>query len=403
MLPDGWKKIPLHRLAEVRTGIAKGKSGLKDPIALPYLRVANVQDGHLDLAEIKTIQVEQSQVERYSLQHGDVLMTEGGDFDKLGRGAVWKDQLPRCLHQNHVFAVRPDKAKLEPEFLSALAGSEYGRNYFLSCAKRSTNLASINSSQLKSFPVLTPSVAEQRRIADVLTTWEQAIATSVQLSVNSRKHQILLATALLTGRRRFGQHPPWIATPLSQMIRESRSPGSGGNTARKLTVKLYGRGVVSKPEKRVGSESTRYYRRFAGQFIYSKLDFLNGAFGRVPPHLDGYESTLDLPAFDFMPCVDPRWFVYFVSRPDFYLGHLGLANGGRKARRVNPIDLLDVCVDMPTLSEQRVIADALDLANQECAMNQRRFEILKQEKAALMDELFAGKRRVRLPDGEATP
>lgn len=156
MLPKGWSRRPLHEVADVRTGVAKGKTGLIDPVELPYLRVANVQDSFINLSEVKTIEVERHQIDRYSLKAGDILMTEGGDFDKLGRGAVWNGTLDPCLHQNHVFAVRAKRELVNPLFLSALSGSEYGRTYFLSCAKRSTNLASINSSQLKAFPVLLP-------------------------------------------------------------------------------------------------------------------------------------------------------------------------------------------------------------------------------------------------------
>lgn len=164
---EDWPTVELHTVAQVRTGVAKGKKGLKEPVELPYLRVANVQAGHIDLSEVKTIEVEASQVERYALQAGDVLMTEGGDFDKLGRGDVWLGQIAPCLHQNHVFAVRPDPARLHPHYLAEFASSEQGRKYFLGCAKRTTNLASINSSQLKAFPILLPPLETQAEIAAV--------------------------------------------------------------------------------------------------------------------------------------------------------------------------------------------------------------------------------------------
>src|ERR1019366_5284521 len=105
-IPKTWRATTLELHAEVRTGIAKGKKGRKSPVSLPYLRVANVQDGYLSLIEIKTIDVEKKDAERYRLQDGDVLLTEGGDFDKLGRGAVWRGEIPYCLHQNHIFSVR---------------------------------------------------------------------------------------------------------------------------------------------------------------------------------------------------------------------------------------------------------------------------------------------------------
>lgn len=197
-----WPTVSLCEVAEVRTGVAKGKKGLQEPVELPYLRVANVQDGHIDLAEVKNIEVEATQVERYALQPGDVLMTEGGDFDKLGRGDVWEGQISPCLHQNHVFAVRPEPGKLNSYYLAALAASDHGRQYFLSCAKRTTNLASINSSQLKAFPVLLPSISVQESIAEVVDSANAKVAV---LEEKQERYQTLkrgLMQRLLTGEWR---------------------------------------------------------------------------------------------------------------------------------------------------------------------------------------------------------
>lgn len=145
---------------------------------LPYLMVANVQDGFLNLDEIKEIEVSAEQVERYSLVDGDVLFTEGGDYDKLGRGTVWQGEIKNCLHQNHIFVVRPHAEVLNPYFLSYQAGSRYGKQYFLKCSKQTTNLASINSAQLKGFPVLMPTIEEQvqivSHIGDLLAKEQQA-------------------------------------------------------------------------------------------------------------------------------------------------------------------------------------------------------------------------------------
>lgn len=142
------------------------------------MRVANVQDGFLNLSEIKEIEVSEELIDRYSLKNGDVLFTEGGDYDKLGRGTVWQGQIKNCLHQNHVFVVRPQADVLSPYFLSYQAGSRYGKQYFLKCSKQTTNLASINSTQLKGFPVLMPTIEEQAQIVllidDLLAKEQQA-------------------------------------------------------------------------------------------------------------------------------------------------------------------------------------------------------------------------------------
>lgn len=190
---EDWPTVELHTVAQVRTGVAKGKKGLKDPVELPYLRVANVQAGHIDLSEVKKIEVEASQVERYALHVGDVLMTEGGDFDKLGRGDVWLGQIAPCLHQNHVFAVRPDPSKLNPHYLAEFASSEQGRRYFLGCAKRTTNLASINSSQLKAFPIPLPHLKQQA----VITAVAASVNAKIKLLEAKRREQEKLKRGLM--------------------------------------------------------------------------------------------------------------------------------------------------------------------------------------------------------------
>lgn len=195
-------RVPLGEVAEVRTGLAKGKSGQRDAIQVPYLRVANVQDGHLDLKEVKLIEVAAEQVGRYSLQAGDVLMTEGGDFDKLGRGTVWSGEIDPCLHQNHVFAVRPHPGSVQPGFIAALAASDYGRSYFLSCAKRSTNLASINSTQLKALPIPLVPMVEQARFVAVMETATKAARASEDVVDRLVQEKRALMAALLTGKRR---------------------------------------------------------------------------------------------------------------------------------------------------------------------------------------------------------
>jgi len=163
---DNWQpalnRAPLSELAEVQTGLAMGRKPDGTTTRMPYLRVANVLDGALDLREMKEIVVEKHKIPRYSLRRGDVLMTEGGDLDKLGRGTVWQGEIQGCLHQNHVFAVRPDLSRLEPWFLAAVARSPYGRSFFLQSAKRTSNLASVNKKQVSGFLVPLMPLSKQR-------------------------------------------------------------------------------------------------------------------------------------------------------------------------------------------------------------------------------------------------
>lgn len=185
-VPKSWEVVPLRDCCAVQTGIAKGrKVNELDAVTLPYLRVANVQSGFLDLEQIKTITIRANERPRYTLQEGDVVLTEGGDFDKLGRGFIWNGQIKDCVHQNHIFAVRVDRSRLIPEFFAHLSQSAYGKSYFLSVAHKTTNLACINTSKLKGFPVLIPTRDEQAEIVSVLGTLDS------KLSVHQRKHSTL--------------------------------------------------------------------------------------------------------------------------------------------------------------------------------------------------------------------
>ena len=110
-IPAEWRKTQLRHCAAIKSGITLGKKYEKTDslVERPYLRVANVQDGYVDLSVLTTIEVTQDEDLKYRLRAGDVLMTEGGDRDKLGRGCVWHGEIEPCLHQNHIFAVQTSK------------------------------------------------------------------------------------------------------------------------------------------------------------------------------------------------------------------------------------------------------------------------------------------------------
>jgi type I restriction enzyme S subunit len=167
-IPAEWRWVKLEQYCTVQTGIAKNATkNLSKPVTLPYLRVANVQDGYLDLTEIKEITIDEEKVSRYSLQAGDVLFCEGGDFDKVGRGHVWEGQITPCLHQNHVFVVKCGP-EINPYFLSLARQTEYAKKYFLNASKQTTNLASINSTQLKALPIPLCGLEEQNELVKLV-------------------------------------------------------------------------------------------------------------------------------------------------------------------------------------------------------------------------------------------
>ncbi|AKJ05576.1 type I restriction enzyme S subunit [Archangium gephyra] len=164
-LPTGWCWTTLRSISELQGGITKGQKRSPDERlrAVPYLRVANVQRGYLDLSEMKEIEATAAEIEELRLSRGDILFNEGGDRDKLGRGWIWQEELPLCIHQNHVFRARLYSREVEPKFVSHYANSA-GQRYFVEQGKQTTNLASINLTKLGNLPVPLPPAHEQRRI-----------------------------------------------------------------------------------------------------------------------------------------------------------------------------------------------------------------------------------------------
>jgi type I restriction enzyme, S subunit len=144
-LPMGWVWASLDMLGEIASGVAKGtkRDASVSVREVHYLRVANVQRGYLDLSEVKTILATERDINELTLKNGDVLFNEGGDRDKLGRGWVWRDEVAECIHQNHVFRMRPYSPDLRPELISH-HGNTFGKLWFQTAGKQTTNLASSN-------------------------------------------------------------------------------------------------------------------------------------------------------------------------------------------------------------------------------------------------------------------
>ncbi|HWL45928.1 MAG TPA: hypothetical protein VNQ73_23510 [Ilumatobacter sp.] len=226
-LPPSWAWTELGVIAEVVGGVTKDSKRQSDAsfVEVPYLRVANVQRGFLDLETITTIRVAPEKAAQLELQRGDVLFNEGGDRDKLGRGWVWESQIASCIHQNHVFRARLSGG-VEPKLVS-IWGNTFGRGWFEDRGKQTTNLASLNLKTLKAFPVPIAPVEEQSRIlAEVerqmsfLDACERAVEIGLARSAGLRRSVL---KAAFEGRLVPQDPSDEPATVLLERIRAERS------------------------------------------------------------------------------------------------------------------------------------------------------------------------------------
>ena len=164
--PKGLPEKRLDSLADIVSGITKGRKVKTDELyEVPYMAVSNVKDGYIDWTTVKTIMATGGEIDQYRLMPGDVLMTEGGDPDKLGRGAIIYEPPKDCIHQNHIFRVRLKQDVLLPVFMAQYLQQQKSKRYFLGCAKQTTGIASINMKQLSALPVLVPPMKDQEEYA----------------------------------------------------------------------------------------------------------------------------------------------------------------------------------------------------------------------------------------------
>ncbi len=199
-LPVGWEWVRFGDVVSISSGVTLGrKTPYAKPVSLPYLRVANVQRWYLDLASMKEVVVDEVELPRFQLRKGDLLIAEGGDWDKVGRTAIWRDEIATCLHQNHVFKARAITPDWNAGWAELFLNSGVARSYFASSAKQTTNLASINMTQLKHCAFPLPPLAEQSRIVtrvEALMRLCDALEAKGQLE--AAQHAQLVSTLLGT-------------------------------------------------------------------------------------------------------------------------------------------------------------------------------------------------------------
>ena len=394
-LPKGWKIGKVGCLFDVQLGKMLNETARTTGEQQPYLTNCNVQWGRFDLSKLNEMHFSERDKSKFTLKKGDLVVCEGGE---VGRCAIWREEISPCFFQKTLHRLRPTTDEIVTEFMFAYMS-------YISCSKRVSDLttqssiAHLTREQFCKLDVILPPLPEQRKIAEILGAWDEALEKLDALIAAKELRKKGLMQQLLTGKRRVkGFTGKWERTTFGNLLQESRNPGSHGLFAQKITVKLYGKGVYAKQERMSGSENTKYFVRHTGQFIYSKLDFLNGAFGIVPPSLEGFESTQDLPAFDVAKKCDGRWLLAYVVRPEFYTRQLGAAAGGRKARRVNPPEFLALPVNLPALPEQRAIADILDTGDEELRLLRATRTAVERQKRGLMQRLLTGETRVENTD-----
>ncbi len=253
----------------------------------------------------------------------------------------------------------------------------------------------LSRSDILSIRIGMPSFPEQQKIATILTTWDNSISTTQSIIEKLKLRNKGLSQQLLTGKKRLkGFSGEWRSIKIEKILRESREPSKNSNPSRRISVKLNLKGIEKREERGTESkDSTAYFIRKAGQFIYGRQNLHKGALGIIPDQLDGFESTQDIPAFDFTDKVDSRWFLFFISRENFYTQLENIATG-TGSKRIHPKNLFKISIPVPSLIEQSEIASFLEITDQELKLFEKKLNTLREQKKGLMQKLLTGQIRV---------
>ncbi|EAD8561554.1 restriction endonuclease subunit S [Listeria monocytogenes] len=279
-----------------------------------------------------------------------------------------------------------------------------GSNYFLvqvlekiDYMKYNTGTAQpkLNSKVVKNIEFKLPHVEEQRKIGTFFKQLDDTIALHqrklevLKLMKKGFLQQMVTKSGENIPKIRFDDFDDiWEQRILGEFLKESKIKGSNGSLAKKLTVKLWRKGVVPKEEIYTGSSATQYYIRKTGQFMYGKLDFLNQAFGIVPLELDGYESTLDSPAFDIEESLNETFLLEYVSLARFYKYQGNIANGSRRAKRIHTDTFFEMPIPLPNSNEQQKIGTFSRQIDDLIALQQNKLEKLSSLKRFYLKNMF---------------
>jgi len=242
-----------------------------------------------------------------------------------------------------------------------------------------------------------PKYPEQRAIAHVISTMDEVITKINQLIAQKELCKKWLMQQLLTGKKRLkGFGGEWKESPLGDFIAESRIPSTNNDVERRITVKLNLKGIEKREVRGTEVEdATSYYKRKTGQFIYRKQNFHKGAFGIIPEELDEFESSQDIPAFDFVGEINPNFFFYFLSQESIYQS-LEKISTGTGSKRIHPEELYKVAYKFPEEGEQNTIVKVLQAADKEMQLLKAKAAKLKEQKKGMMQVLLTGKIRLKV-------
>jgi type I restriction enzyme S subunit len=398
MLPEGWKLTTLGKVCEGKLQTGPFGSQLHayeyQETGVSVMMPKDIRNCRANISKAAKISPQRADdLSKHKLFTGDLLFSRRGDVTRF---ALIEEETAGNLCGTGCLRARPSKNH-SPVFLSYILQKNTVKTWLEQNAVGQT-MPNMNTAILNELPLISASSREEEdKIATILSTWDKAIGNLEALIAAKQKRKKALMQQLLTGKKRFsGFDGDWKLVAIGAMIKESRVPSKSNDPEKRLTVRLNFKGIEHRQFRGTEAiDSTSHFVRKVGQFIYGKQNFHKGAFGIIPKRFDCYETSQDIPSFDFSKICNSQWFFYFCSQDWFYKGIENLMTG-TGSKRLNPKVFQNLKFPFPNIQEQQKIATVLSAADHEITLNKNQLAALKQQKTALMQQLLTGKKRVQI-------
>lgn len=396
MVPEGWKESSLVSVLKgsIRNGYSPNPAEKKTGYWV--LGLGALGDDGIILDSIKPVEPTQ-QVLNNLLEPDDFLVSRSNTPDKVGRSLRYKGEIHNCSYPDLLMRFRVDVGKVDLDFMEQTLKSSRVRAYFKTCAAGSSaSMVKINKSTVENTPLHLPPLREQRKIARILSTWDQAITATEQLLANSQQQKKALTQQLLSGKQRLpGLSGAWQTIRFGETFRERVEIGFIELPLLSITSE---EGVIDREgtgrKDTSNADKSKYLRICPGDIGYNTMRMWQGVSGLSM--LEGLVS----PAYTVLtpqPGIDPLFAAYLFKFPAlvhvFYRHSQGLVSDTWNLKYSN---FAKIKWSIPDVEEQKAIAAVLANADREIEIMQLQLDALKQEKKALMQQLLTGKRRVNI-------
>ena len=401
-LPNNWEIKKFGDVAKITCGVAATPEYVDASIGIPFFSARNVQNGRLDLNYFQYISVElhKKLTKNTKPERGDILLTRVGAG--IGEAAIVNIDFEFSVYVS-LTLIKCSK-KIESEFIKLLLNTNYYRYLATRDQFAGGGVQNLNVQMVKDYPIPVPPLLEQKKIAQILSTWDQAISATEKLLAKSQQQKKALMQQLLTGKKRLLDENglkfniPWEKYRLGTLLKEGKQRNKDNSLSRVLSVTNHSGFVLPENQfsKRIASDEVSNYKVvIKGQFGYNPSRINVGSFARLDQFDNGLLSPMYVVFSITSEKLDSDFFLYWMKSNEAKQ-RINNSTQGSVRDSVGFDAISSFALKLPKIQEQRKIAKVLSLADQEIETLQKKLDYLKQEKKALMQQLLTGKRRVKV-------